>query len=438
MGGYEIRCAQVAEALQRAGHDVCVLTSVYGLPLSVFGNIRPCSEESRGVRVHRWLNQYYYEPQPRRRPWTLSQAKRELYDARQLVDLIRNFRPDIVNWWSMYALSKLLLPIPRLHGIPDIHWIEHWWMIEEYGPAGEKISAFWKTVWDGDWGPRATRFFLRWLGRHWERQIAHEGLPTRGFPNKPTHVCFVSQYLESLYRDAGFKFVSSEVIHGGVPSGKFHAAVRHQSKSQPLRILYAGQISADRGLHTVIEALGQIAPDLQSRVTLSVVGGGQPGYLNQVKERVEKLGLTEKVIFLGMIPHEQMPDLYKRHDILVFPSIRQEGLPLTMVEAMMAGCAVLTTGSGGAMEIAALADLPLFPKNDPLELSRLLTRLIANRVEVAGIASRGQEVALREFSFDRMMERFSATLIRINKEKVERGAFVQNRKNEARFSRADG
>ena len=30
-GGYEVRCAQVAEALTRAGHDVCVLTSRHGL-----------------------------------------------------------------------------------------------------------------------------------------------------------------------------------------------------------------------------------------------------------------------------------------------------------------------------------------------------------------------------------------------------------------------
>jgi hypothetical protein len=39
-GGYEVRCAQVAEALRASGHDVCVLTSTHGLPLSRWGGLQ--------------------------------------------------------------------------------------------------------------------------------------------------------------------------------------------------------------------------------------------------------------------------------------------------------------------------------------------------------------------------------------------------------------
>ena len=85
-----------------------------------------------------------------------------------------------------------------------------------------------------------------------------------------------------------------------------------------------------------------------------------------------------------------------------------------MVEAMLSGCAVVTTGSGRAMEIAALADLPLFPKNDSLALSQILTQLVTHRERVPEIASRGQKVALQEFTFDKMMERWSATLQRLH------------------------
>jgi glycosyltransferase involved in cell wall biosynthesis len=73
------------------------------------------------------------------------------------------------------------------------------------------------------------------------------------------------------------------------------------------------------------------------------------------------------------------------------------------IEALLAGCAVITTGSGGAMEIASVADLPLFPKDDSVALSRLLARLARDRPEVLAIASRGQAVALRMFSFTRMI-----------------------------------
>ncbi len=83
---------------------------------------------------------------------------------------------------------------------------------------------------------------------------------------------------------------------------------------------------------------------------------------------------------------------------------------MTLVEAMCAGCAVLTTGSGGAIEIADRADLPIFPKEHPLALGRLIARVAADRRFVADVARRGQEVALREFTFERMVRSFCKTL----------------------------
>ena len=84
-----------------------------------------------------------------------------------------------------------------------------------------------------------------------------------------------------------------------------------------------------------------------------------------------------------------------------------------MVEAMLAGCAVLTTGSGGAIEVAELAKLPLIPKADPVALTKLLTELVTNPEELNEIAMRGQEVAREEFSFDVMIPRWEATLARV-------------------------
>ena len=105
-----------------------------------------------------------------------------------------------------------------------------------------------------------------------------------------------------------------------------------------------------------------------------------------------------------------MPRVYRGHDVLVFPSTRAEGLPLTMVEAMLAGCAVVTTGSGGAMEIATRAGLPVFAGDDHASLARQLMSLLDDREQVARIAGRGQDVALRDFSFDVMMDRFTRML----------------------------
>jgi len=422
-GGYEVRCAQVAEALRSSGHDVRVLTSAYGLPLSPLGTLRRRTEEVNGVLVHRLLHQYVYEPQPAHRPWTVFRARRELADVRTFVKLVKSFRPDIVNWWSMYGLSKSMLPLPPVWEIPDVHWIEHWWMIREYGPSGADLSAFWAKLWDGEWGPRAARPLLRLAGRAWERRIAREGIPTREFANRPRHVCFVSEYMRALHRAAGLAFPSSEIIYGGVPAAAFfEPAAPPRREAGKLRIPYAGQISLDRGLHTVIEAFGHLDPLVRPQLSLQVAGSGPADYLKRLKARVEELRLGKCVAFCGKMAHDQMPRMYRESDVLVFPSIRDEGLPLTMVEAMLAGCAVLTTGSGGAMEIATAADLPLFPKEDAVALSRLLARLVTHPEEVSRIAARGQEIALRDFSFDRMMERWETTLRRLHERALREGA----------------
>ena len=221
-GGYELRCAQVAEGMQSAGHTVRVLASGYGVPQSPSGKTENRTEERNGVQVDRSLNQYLYPPQPTGRPWRLRQARRELADARIFLRAVRDFQPDIVNWWSMYGLSKLLLSLPQHWGVPDVHWIEHWWMIEDFSREGENPTAFWSALWDGRSGPRTVRPVVRLVAREWERRVRREGIPTRDFPNRPTHVCFVSEHMRMLHQEAGLNFPSSEVIHGGVPVNQFY------------------------------------------------------------------------------------------------------------------------------------------------------------------------------------------------------------------------
>lgn len=114
--------------------------------------------------------------------------------------------------------------------------------------------------------------------------------------------------------------------------------------------------------------------------------------------------------WVGKFPHDCTPDVYKEHDILVFLSTNEEGLALVMVEAMLAGCAVLTTGSGGAIEVAELASLPLIPKGDPVALRNVKTDLATSPDKVDQLALRGQEVAQKEFSLDVMISRWETTI----------------------------
>lgn len=412
-GGYELRCAQVAEALADAGHEMIVLTSVYGLGTGLLGGPRRRVERRAGVLVRRELYQHAYGPSPPGRPWTLFHGARKLRDAQRLLDVIDEFEPDVVNWWSMNGISKTLLPLPARLGIPDVHWIEHPWMIDEYGAGGEIEAAFWERFWDGTWLPGPVRTLSRPLSAWIERRMAKRRLPTRSYPNHPTHFCFVSEYLRDLYADAGIDVASSEVIHGGVHVERFYRPLaddRWSPAGAPLRVLYASQLSANRGLHTLLEAIGGLAPGRRSRIRLSIAGDGPGKYVREQRQRIHDLDLDDLVQFLGRLPHEEMPDLHGRHDLLVFPTTRPEGLPLTMVEAMLSGCAVVTTPAGGAREVAELGDLPGFAYHDVEGLREHLARFVDDREELRRVATRGQQAALQYFDFDAMVDRLGQTL----------------------------
>ena len=90
-----MRCKQVAETMQRRGHEVRVLTSVYGFPMDSSGGFPRPTEEIEGVRVDRWLDIYAYGPQASGRPWTLVQARRQLEDARRFLKILKEFKPEI-------------------------------------------------------------------------------------------------------------------------------------------------------------------------------------------------------------------------------------------------------------------------------------------------------------------------------------------------------
>jgi glycosyltransferase involved in cell wall biosynthesis len=221
-------------------------------------------------------------------------------------------------------------------------------------------------------------------------------------------VCFVSEFMQFEHLAAGLVFPSSEVIHGGISTERFYMRrALSDFQSGTLRLLYAGYVEPNRRLHTIIEALGLVPQNIRERVELSVANSGlqrpEP-YVEDIKKRIARLGLTKTVQFLGKVPHEEMARVYQAYHVLVFASTRKEGLPMTMLEAMAAGCAVITTGSGGAIEIADSADLPIFPKDHPVALSRLIARLALDRDLVFHIAVRGQQEVLRKFTFGRMMK----------------------------------
>jgi phosphatidylinositol alpha-1,6-mannosyltransferase len=157
------------------------------------------------------------------------------------------------------------------------------------------------------------------------------------------------------------------------------------------QIVWVGRLVPNKGVSELLRAFKRVA-ELRPALRLIIVGDGP---LRQDLEReASSLGIDEAVDFRGALPHDQLPDVYRRAAIAAFPYILaangvQEGFGLVVVEAMGCGCPVI------ASDIPALRDtvIPgrtgtLVPPGDVGALSDAMVSLLdspeeARRLSVA-------------------------------------------------------
>jgi glycosyltransferase involved in cell wall biosynthesis len=82
---------------------------------------------------------------------------------------------------------------------------------------------------------------------------------------------------------------------------------------------------------------------------LVIVGAGE--YLASLSGLVEKHGLKDRVILTGFIPNEYISSYYNAADIYLLPTLRAEGLPFTLIEAMSLGLPIIASKIGGIPNI---------------------------------------------------------------------------------------
>ena len=123
----------------------------------------------------------------------------------------------------------------------------------------------------------------------------------------------------------------------------------------------------------------------------------------------EEIAHDPKLVYLGWVPHEDMPHIYSLAKILIFPSYSESfGLPL--VEAMACGCPVITSTSGACPEIVGDAAIVVDP-TDVEGLTTAIRSLLTDSELCLKLSEKGLKRA-GDFSWTRSAEK----VIRIFKE----------------------
>ncbi|MCK4785772.1 MAG: glycosyltransferase family 4 protein [Desulfobacteraceae bacterium] len=113
-------------------------------------------------------------------------------------------------------------------------------------------------------------------------------------------------------------------------------------------ILMLGRLCHFKRVDRVIDAMPDILKDVPE-ARLVLVGGGE--LRGELENRVRALGLDGKVVFVGPVSHEEIWKYLNASDLFVIVNICSN-LSETLIEAMTAGCCILTADVGGTTQVA--------------------------------------------------------------------------------------
>jgi len=187
-------------------------------------------------------------------------------------------------------------------------------------------------------------------------------------------------------------------IHNGMNPKDFYFiddaarldAVRRKYDLPEKYIIWVGQIGTRKNIQRLLQAFARLKDDFPHQLVIA----GEQRKLQGGKEAVseiEKLGLVDRVRFLGWVNHDELPAIYRMADHFCFPSI-YEGFGIPLIEAMACGCPVVSANLGAPPEVCEDAAILV----DPYDVDAIaagMRRIMTDQPLRAQLIARGLERA---------------------------------------------
>lgn len=316
VGGLESHVAALAEGLVARGHEVRVVTSHSRPGLAT-------EEEVRGVLVRR-------TPLPRRSPagWA----------AHALGSI-----PATLRWarWAEVLHAQAfasVLPVGTAATLTRRPWAasfhtSHFLVLAE------------REFWDG-----LLRSFVRW----------------------PDHALAASREI-ALVAEGLARNRRVEAVTNGVETERFRPVPPAFPPAEGERhLLVPRRLYPKNGVEYLVRALPMICAEVP-RVRALIVGDGPER--GRLEALARELKVSDRIDFLGAVPHDQMPGILASGEIAIFPSL-MEATSVAALEAMACEKPVLATNVGGLPEIVDSQVGGLVPPADPEGLAKGVVALL--------------------------------------------------------------
>lgn len=155
------------------------------------------------------------------------------------------------------------------------------------------------------------------------------------------------------------------------------------SPNEPVTVLFIARIEKAKGIFIAIDAVSQLSS--KYNIKLMIAGGGSA--LSEVKAYLEekKLNNIELVGYLnGFAKHSA----FLKADLLLFPTFHNEGMPISIIEAMLYGIPIVTRPVGGIPDWVENEKNGLLTNSlDPAQFSYLVQTLVQNPTRFSNMSN---------------------------------------------------
>jgi glycosyltransferase involved in cell wall biosynthesis len=221
----------------------------------------------------------------------------------------------------------------------------------------------------------------------------------------------------AAFQEAGGKAGITHVVHNGIDAAPFDAvtdadiaARRHALGGDGQFVIAAcGRLAPWKGQHIAIEALSRLPG-----AVLWVAGAalfGEDEYAASLPERAERLGVADRVRFLG--ERSDIPTLMRAADVVVHTAVDAEPFGRVVVEGMLARKPVIASDAGGVREILRAGDEGtgwLVPPGDAAALAAAIEQVRGDAPRAHATGTRAYTDAVARFSVRTMSAGVRAVL----------------------------
>lgn len=247
-------------------------------------------------------------------------------------------------------------------------------------------------------------------GKHYYWTAFRRRIAYRAISRYATIVVVSHDLKEFVEQEVGIARDRIAVIHNGVNSvppisqeDKDHCRRELGIRTCDQVIGAVGSLYSVKGHRFLLDAVPQVLKSFPN-TTFLIIGRGELEVI--LKEQAERLGVANKVMFLGL--RQDVPRLLAVMDIFVLSSL-SEGLSMAILEAMMEGKPIVATRVGGNPELVEEGRTGLLVESQSGQaLAAALELLLRNRDAARQMGVCGREKARREYGVDGMVRQYVA------------------------------